>query len=184
MNQRLGIRALVLYIVKGLLPGVILLFLTFIVLSLKDTLINSFINSGYAAPDVINKIVLFVIGGMYVLSTLILIFGLLINLIHYFTCIFGMDDYGFKMHRGLISRDEVTIPYHQIEDVDVDQSVIGRLLGVGKLIILTAGNENKDKHGEENEIVFSIIDISIAKSLQKILVERSSVQLVKEVPKV
>jgi uncharacterized membrane protein YdbT with pleckstrin-like domain len=93
-----------------------------------------------------------------------------------------MDDYGFKLHRGIISRDEVTIPYRQIQDVDVDQSIIGRLLGIGKLIILTAGNEDKDKNGEESEVVFDIIDISIAKSLQKQLVEKSSIQLVRDAP--
>lgn len=182
MNQRLGLRALILYIIKGLLPGIIFGILTVVVLSAKNLIIGSFVNSGYASVDVINKIILFVIGGMYIVSILLLVFGLLINLIHYFSCVFGMDDYGFKMHRGLISRDEVSIPYHQIQDVDVDQSVIGRLFGVGKLIVLTAGNEDKDKQGEENEIVFGIIDIAIAKMLQKQLVEKSSIQLVRQAP--
>lgn len=182
-EQRLGLRALILYIVKGLLPGVILLFLTFIVLLAKNPIVNIFVSSGYTGADSINKIVLFVIGGLYIASMLLLLIGLLANLLHYISCKFYMDDYGFKLHRGIISRDEVSIPYRQIQDVDVDQSMIGRLIGVGKLIILTAGNEEKDKHGEQSEVVFDIIDVAIARSLQKTLLEKSSVQLVKEAPK-
>ena len=182
MNQRLGLRALILYIVKGLLPGIIFGILTLVVLSAKNLIIGGFVNSGYASVDAINKIILFVIGGMYIVSILLLAFGLLINLIHYFSCRFGMDDYAFKLHRGLISRNEITIPYHQIQDVNVDQSIIGGLFGIGKLIILTAGNEDKDKNGEENEVVFDIIDISTAKYLQKTLTEKSSVQLVRNAP--
>ncbi len=180
MNQRLGFRALVVYIIKGVLPGVVLLFLTFIVLSAKNTLINIFIGSGYTGSDSINKIILFLIGGFYILSFLILVLGVTINLLHYIGCRFGMDDYGFKLHRGIISRDEVSIPYRQIQDVNVDQSIFGRIIGVGKLIILTAANNEKEKHGEESEVVLGTIDISIAKSLQKQLIEKSSIQLVKE----
>ena len=179
-EQRLGLRALVLYIIKGILPGMILLFMAFIILGLKDIIINSFINAGYAGPNTINTIVLFTIGGLYIASMLVLAIGLIFNLLHYFSTTFGMDDYGFKLHRGIISKNEISIPYHQIQDVDVDQSVFGRLLGIGKLIILTAGNENREKNGEESEVVFNIIDISLAKSLQKSLIEKSSVQLVKE----
>lgn len=180
MNQRLGFRAFIFYMIKGFLPGAVLLILTFVVLSVKNLVIDSFIGSGYVGVDSINKIVLFVIGGLYVISILLLVIGIAVNLMHYFGCRFGMDEYAFKLHRGIISRDEVTIPYRQIQDVNVDQSVLGRLVGVGKLIILTAGNNDKNKHGEESEVVFDIIDISIAKSLQKQLVEKSSIQLVKE----
>jgi len=179
MNQRLGFRTFILYVIKGFLPGIILLFLTLIILSFKDLIINSFLASGYTNGELINKIVLFVIGGLYMVSILILVIGITVNLLNYISCRFGLDEYGFKLHRGIISRNEISIPFHQIQDVNVYQSVLGRLFGVGKLIILTAGNEEKLLNGEESEVVFGTIDISIAKSLQKQLVEKSSIQLVK-----
>jgi len=180
MNQGLGFRTFILYIVKGILPGFILMFLAFVVLSAKNWIVGSFLTSGYTNADGINRIVLFVIGGLYILSIIILIIGLLVNLLTYAGCRFSLDDYGFKLHRGIISRNEVSIPYHQIQDVNVDQTILGRLLGVGKLIILTAGNEEKLQNGEESEIVFQMIDIPIAKFLQKELIEKSAVQLVKK----
>lgn len=167
------------YILKGLLPGVVLGCLTLIILSAKDIIITGFIESGYSNADSINTVFLYVVGALYVASIIVLAIGLLVNLLHYIGCRFNLDTYAFRLRRGIFSRDDISIPYRQIQDVDVDQSVLGRLFGIGKLIILTAGNNENNAHGEESEVVFGIVDISVAKYLQKALTEKSSIQLVK-----
>ncbi|MBU6370765.1 MAG: PH domain-containing protein [Patescibacteria group bacterium] len=181
MNQRLGFRALVLSIVKGLLPGLVLAVGAVVVLLMKNAIGQALVSAGYGA-DTVGKILLFAVGGLYVFAVIMLGLGLVYALIGYFSTRFGLDDYAFKLHRGLISRDEVTIPYHQIQDVNVEQSVIGRIFGVGTMIILTAGQDDRGTNGEENEIVFPIVDIGVAKDLQKRLEVKGSVQLVKQAP--
>jgi len=49
---------------------------------------------------------------------------------------------GVKIERGVISKHYVTIPYSRIQNVDVNQSLIERFLGLGKLLLHTAGDNS------------------------------------------
>jgi len=46
------------------------------------------------------------------------------------------------------------------------------MMGVCKLTILTAGNDNNDREGEA-EGVFQVIDINIAKNLQNTILQKN-----------
>ncbi len=174
----LGFRALIAYVIKGLLPGVILLFLSLALLSFKNTVIGLFLHSGYTSADGVNKIILFLTGGLYLFAIAAIAIGLFVNLWRYFGTHIMLDDFAFRINRGIISKDEISIPYRQIQDVDIDESILGKLVGIGKIIVLTAATTD-GKHGEESEVVLDIIDIGTARELQKTLLEKSAVQLVK-----
>ena len=61
-----------------------------------------------------------------------------------------LDDDALKIRRGILSKEEIAIPYRQIQDVDIEQNISDRLWGVARLAILTAGHEEA-KEGEEDD---------------------------------
>ena len=118
--------------------------------------------------------------GLFVLSFIIALIGFLISWIDYISCTFTLDEESFDITRGIFNKKEVSIPYRQIQDIDVEQSFFQKFFGVSKLVILTAGNDDNDKEGEA-EGVFQVIDANIAEKLRENLLQKTSVQKVTEV---
>jgi uncharacterized membrane protein YdbT with pleckstrin-like domain len=110
--------------------------------------------------------------GSIVLALIFL--GLLIDAwLDYSSREFMLDHYALRVRTGFLSRREVAIPYDQIQNVNLNESVAGRMYGVSELLVLTAGHEDQ---GEESSGIFKTIDRSLALSLQDELLKRSSVQ--------
>lgn len=110
------------------------------------------------------------------LLVLLVIILILNACIDYVTKEFMLDRYALRIRSGFLSRQEITIPYDQIQNVNMNESIIGRIFGVSELIVLTAGNEDD---GEESSGTFSTIDRSWAVTLQDELLKRSSIQEVR-----
>ncbi len=179
MWQRLGIRTFIIYILRGFLPGLFLLFLSFVILWAKNA-----IDSNTASVTIqlgsFGDIIAPIAGFLAVIAFPIMGLGIFLNIIRYFSAKYILEEDVFRIHHGIISRHEISIPYEKIEDVDLDQSILGRILGVGKLYIITGGREEPGKRGA-TEAVFTDIDFSKAKYLQKELMVRGSVQKVRSV---
>ena len=99
---------------------------------------------------------------------------------------FMLDDYALHIRTGIINRSEMSIPYRQIQDVNIEESYIQRSFGVVSLSVLTAGREDSaySKVGEagvpeeESSGLFELIERAYADELQKILMRSSNVQQV------
>ena len=85
--------------------------------------------------------------------------------------------------RGVINKDEISIPYRQIANVDVEQTFVHQLLGVARVAILTAGRE--DKNGDTNEDfsegALPVIGKDKAEEMRDILIKRANVEKVQNV---
>ncbi len=53
--------------------------------------------------------------------------------------IFGLADKGIYVERGIFSKKAFLIPYVAIQDIDIERNLIERVLGIGTVIINTAG---------------------------------------------
>ncbi len=89
-----------------------------------------------------------------------------------------LDTDALKIRRGILSKEEIAIPYRQIQDVDVDQSISDRIWGVARLAILTAGQEKTGEGNDESEGIFPAIDRVLAESLQTELLKRADIEKV------
>jgi uncharacterized membrane protein YdbT with pleckstrin-like domain len=118
---------------------------------------------------------------LFVFSLLIAIISLIYAWLTYINYVFLMAEDSFKIKRGILSKTEDAIPYHQIQNVDIERSFMFQMLGLSRLIILTAGHEDESpKGGDEAEGVISAIDKEIAGVLQSELLRRANVQKVTE----
>ena len=95
----------------------------------------------------------------------------------YLNYTFLVADDSFKIKRGILNKTENAIPYRQIQNVDVERSLSFQMLGLSRLIILTAGHEDeKANGGDEAEGVIPAIDKNLAVWLQTELLKRADIQ--------
>jgi uncharacterized membrane protein YdbT with pleckstrin-like domain len=87
-----------------------------------------------------------------------------------------------KVKKGVIHKEEVAIPYRQIQNVDIERTILDQLAGTSRLIILTAGHDDSDADKEggkaESEGILPVIDKKLANRLQTELLSRASIQKV------
>ena len=94
---------------------------------------------------------------------------------------FCLGEDSLKIKKGILSKEEVAIPYRQIQDVDIERNLSYRIWAVSRLVILTAGyEEEKKSDADESEGILPAIDKDLAEWLQAELLKRANVQKVTE----
>lgn len=91
---------------------------------------------------------------------------------------FSLQEFDFKMKSGILEKKEVSIPYRQIQSVDIVRSLTHQMLGLSKLVMLTAGHEENDEH-KLAEVVLEPVDKGFAEEIRNALQERVGVQIVR-----
>ena len=168
-NQKLGIKVFYYYLSKKISMGVVLLVVSFIFSSLKITLISklSAILSLKGAISFVNTVG----SGLFLLSFFLIALSLIISFLDYISCDFTLGENAFSIRRGILNKKEVSIPYRQIQDISIDQTFGNKMMGVSKLVILTAGHDDNVKEGEA-EGVFVVIDAKIALNIKEIILQK------------
>jgi putative membrane protein len=111
---------------------------------------------------------------------LIFLFVFLVSWLIYENYMFSLGEDALKIKRGVFTREEIAIPYRQIQNVDIEQDLSYRMIGVSRLVILTAGHEDEKMADDETEGVLPAIDSTLAEQLQSQLLARANVQTVVE----
>lgn len=95
---------------------------------------------------------------------------------------FKLDEYALVIRAGIMNRREISIPYRQIQDVDMTTHYLEHIFGVSEMFILTSATEDRGAQGnkEETSAVFPLISHEYAVELQRELMKRASVQQVAE----
>jgi putative membrane protein len=94
---------------------------------------------------------------------------------------FCLGDDSLKIKKGVLNKEEVAIPYRQIQDVDIRRDLSFQMLGLSRIVILTAGHEDDEKPGDdESEGELPALDKDLAEWLQAELLKRANVQKVTE----
>jgi putative membrane protein len=169
--QKLGRKTLMLFVSQQIAPSIII-FIGAIFLVIAQ-------GSGIFAKTPLAPWSIFIVLGVWALFVLTFVLTFFITYLTYVNYVFMLDDDALKIRRGILSKEEISIPYRQIQDVDIEQGISDRIWGVARLAILTAGHEEA-KEGEEDtsEGVFPAIDRELAESLQTELLRRADVEKV------
>ena len=92
---------------------------------------------------------------------------------------FLLGENAFKIRHGILQKEEVAIPYRQIQNVNIKRSLFDQIVGLSKLIILTAGYEDKEeKISAESEGILPSIDKNLAQKIQDELLKRANIEQV------
>lgn len=87
-----------------------------------------------------------------------------------------------KIKRGFLNKEEVSIPYRQIQDVDIKRDLSFQMMGLSRIMILTAGHEDQSATDDDSEGILPALDKDLAEWLQAELLKRANVQKVTEEP--
>ncbi len=91
-----------------------------------------------------------------------------------------LDENGLKIQKGIVNKEEMAIPYRQIQNVDIERGPLEQIFGLSRLVILTAGHEDKpESDKEESEGILPAIDDGLAHRLREALLNKTSVEEVK-----
>ncbi|WP_049923265.1 PH domain-containing protein [Halopiger djelfimassiliensis] len=103
----------------------------------------------------------------FVLAPLGFVVGVAYGVGYYYRFEYGITPDTFDVRSGVLSRRSREIPYRRIQNVDIAQGVVQRLLGLAVVSIETAG-------GGETEATLSFVSESEAKRLQERIRRRTA----------
>ena len=174
-NQKLGIKVFYYYLSKRVVSGVFLLVVSFIISSLRGSMVAKM---ALVIPlTTALSIASFLVNGLFIISVLLIIFGALMSWINYISCEYTLDENAISIRRGIFNKKEVFIPYRQIENINIDQTFNFKMMGVSKLIIETAGNDSNN--GDNSEGIFDVIDSKVATSMREFILQRTNLEVIK-----
>lgn len=86
---------------------------------------------------------------------------------------FEIDEDGLTIESGVIHKSQVTVPFDQVQNVNIERSIIERILGVSSISIETAGSSGgtTGKNRLRAEAHLPGIDLDMAKKIHDLLID-------------
>jgi uncharacterized membrane protein YdbT with pleckstrin-like domain len=79
-----------------------------------------------------------------------------------------------------LNREELSIPYRQVQNVDIDRSLFYQIIGVSKLTIVNASQDSILKAEERRNIVLDPLDRRDAEEIREKLSHLIGIQVVRD----
>jgi len=173
--HKLGTKTLWIFILQRIHATVILFIITIALFVVKG---QPFLNNkltGNLAPYA--NLIAWSAFGLFIIVALITFFIAWLIYVNY-KFYLGAD--ALRIKRGILNREEIAIPYRQIQDVDIARDLAFQMMGLSRLLILTAGHEDESSKSDDSEGILPAMDKDLAEWLQKELLTRTNVQKVVE----
>jgi uncharacterized membrane protein YdbT with pleckstrin-like domain len=172
-SQKLGIKVFYYYLSKKISIGLVSFFIFFVVSSLKKIMIAKidYIFSLATATSITS----YIINGLLIISIVLVVAGALMSWFNYINCEFILDENALNIRRGFFTKKEISMPYRQIQNIDIEQTLNNKMMGVGRLVIST----NDSSEEEKAEGTFEVIDYNVAKEIREFILQRTNIQIVK-----
>jgi uncharacterized membrane protein YdbT with pleckstrin-like domain len=184
-EQHLGGKAFIIFFLRKTALAWLFLILLIIALPIRDGVmnwLNTSLSTALVSDTTINSVsssFSLVISILFFLTIVFFIGGFIVSYLQYRTYTFTFEEFDLKMRRGILNRKENSVPYRQIQDVDTEQSIFFQMLGLSKVIIMTAGHEESDEH-EKTEIILEPVDRDTAEEIRSKLEREIGVQVVED----
>ena len=184
-EQRLGRKTFLLLFFKRTTVALVLLFVALILGMGKDIVAEGLVGlvtaMGSHASTLAPTISSYVSGVALVfllLSVVLFAFGYAMSRLEHVNYTFTMEEFDLKLKRGILNIKEVSIPYRQIQSVDITRPIAYQLFGVSRLVMITAGHDDKKDGHDETDTVFDPIDTDLAEEIRLMLQRKIGVQVI------
>jgi uncharacterized membrane protein YdbT with pleckstrin-like domain len=118
----------------------------------------------------------------------ILAVAIILMVIAFFILFFGWLEYirykifidpdSIKINRGIISEEQIGVPFRHIRQAAIKRSIIDQLIGISNLILTVQGEDDGDDLTQELDIILPALDKNIAINIQDIVLKRAQVEQV------
>ncbi len=188
-DRQLGYKAFILLALRRVGPGILFFLLGLLLSTFSDYIFAQALNmmsmSGTADVQSLatfKTTLMYLIAILYIIGVLGAPIGFLISLIEYHNYTYLIGEFDLVMKKGILHKRQTSLPYRQIQSVNIDRPFVYLLFGLSKLILLTAGTEEKDEHGLV-EIVLEPMDKDEAEEIRNMLEREIGVQITEDVVK-
>ncbi|MFA6295465.1 MAG: PH domain-containing protein [Candidatus Paceibacterota bacterium] len=183
-EQHLGHKAFVLLFIRNTFPSLAILFLALIASNISGFMeqsileaLNASLQLNSSSPSLASTIVSNIVFGLYTLALFLFVVGYFIAELTYKFYTFTLEEFDLRLKRGIFNLETVSIPYRQIQDVNINRSLFYRIIGVSKVIIDSAGHEETGEFNE-TDILLEPIDREVAEEIRIILQRKIGVQVI------
>jgi uncharacterized membrane protein YdbT with pleckstrin-like domain len=184
--QHLGFKAFILMSFRFISPAIGIVIVAAFLTLFHETLITATLNinslmypdtllSSMVVETYIGYLVLILLG----LALIGFVGGILLAWLFYHYYTFTLGDYDLRLKRGILHREEISIPYRQMQNVNIIRSLFYQIIGVSKLYIDSAGNEDPGEP-DTSEIILRPIEKELAEEIRSLLQHRIGVQMVED----
>lgn len=185
-EQHLGYKAFFMLALRHISAGIILtifsLGITFFGKFFSSSLVgivSTFGGTKINSVNISSEILMILVIIIFCIGVFICFLGVLIAYFQYRNYTYRFDEFDFIMKNGILDIKETSIPYRQIQDINIERPLSYQFLGLSNLVIRTAGTEEKSEHGM-TEIKIEPIDKDIADKIQSMLERKIGVQVVED----
>jgi uncharacterized membrane protein YdbT with pleckstrin-like domain len=175
--ERRGRRTLIIILILRLLPTFLILLVLLGLAVSKGVIVQSFKTASPESLQAIDSLFSYIAFGGVILFTFLLFVLFIAAFLEYYGLSFMFDQGGFKTRKGIFHLNEQSIPFQQIQNVDIKRPLLYRFLGVSRMVILTAGRDDIPSDGHDsNSIVIDLIDKYQAEEIHDELLKLSHQQ--------
>jgi uncharacterized membrane protein YdbT with pleckstrin-like domain len=186
LNQphHLGIKALLLLLLRYVAIGVVFYIVAFVAYLFQNVLVVNAVQTFTIAgattlsdPNMVAYYLSVGINGLFVLSLILMVIGAVVAYLQYHFYTYTLEEFNLILRRGVLNKEEVSIPYRQMQDININRSLFYVILGLSRLIIDSAGHEEKEEQNE-TDIILEPLDVTVAGDIRNFLKRRVGVQVV------
>lgn len=183
-EHHIGTRGLILIGLERISPSIGVLIIACLLAGFQELISKSiydiaiimnpdFIGTANQIADYVSVAVIVLI----VLSGVVFVIGLIVATLIYRFYTFTFEEFDLKLRKGILYREEISIPYRHMQDINILRGIFYQIFGVSKLVIDSAGHEER---GEDNktDIVLEPIDFDVALEMRSLLQHRIGVQVI------
>jgi len=186
VEQRLGRKCFLLLLFRKASIAVGLTLASIVLLALSGTIIPAVVRlstlGSQATADTVGPIssaFSFIVSGCFLLGVMLFLVSYIVSRLEYNNFTFNFGEFDLHLSRGIIDRKETSVPYRQIQDVNIERNLDHQLMGLSKIVITTAGHEETEEKGM-SEIVLDPLDKSVAEEIRTLLERKIGVQVVED----
>lgn len=185
-EQTLGKKAYLLMASQKMTAGIVFLLIA-VVLLFTNGIITSFIantlksagaSTGHTSADV-SGVVMAIVAAAFILALFVCVIGLVVARLEYRNYTFTFEEFDLKLKRGIIGTKTISIPYRQMQDINIERSVLHQMTGTSRVVIDSAGHEEKSEQNE-TDIILEPIDREAAEDIRLMLQRKIGVQVVEQ----
>jgi|SRR3989338_4395000 len=114
--------------------------------------------------------------GYFVLIIISFISVFLLGWLEYFRYKILIDERNLKMERGLISTEQIGVPYRRIQDIKIKRTLIDQIFGVSNIIINVLDSDKNESFEQDESIILPCLDKDIALEIQDIVIKKAQVE--------
>ena len=164
--------------------AVFVLFVVCVLVIFHDGLVNLITtplvggsNLPAGGTDLVSTVLYIIFTGLILIDLVVIGVGVIISFLDYKNYTFRFEEFDLIVKRGILNKEETSVPYRQMQDVDLEQNLMYQLFGVCRVVMMTAGHEDSGMN-DDTETVLEPIDKTLGEEIRKLLQSRIGVQVV------